>query len=1248
MTIVNGTDGGSGNNVTSSLLATFASAPRTTHTATQLVLDIGGGKSLVITGSGFTYDGDTTPTGGTVTGFSVEEGGGLTPSVWSDISMSMVSLWKNFVTADVTTFDNLFFAGNDTLTSHAVGAYNGNDFSGFGGNDTFNMQISPGPDELLGGAGNDTFNYAGNFSSDKSVDGGTDGDSLNLDGDYAAGITLGATTLVNVEYINLAAGHSYKLTTNDATVASGKTLRVDAYDLGAANTLVFNGSAETNGTFVVYGGAGNDTITGGAGNDTIDGGTGRNTISGGGGNDSITDSGTHSTIDGGGGIDTLSLDRSGLSAAMSLTFTPGSTVAQTMSDGTSMRNVESLLLTTGSGNDTLTVNYPMQTTAWPTIMWDSGTGDDTVSLDFSTLTKPISLNGGNGGYVDCRVGTHTLVVISNVEHLTVTGGAVDDNMAAGSAYGVHFNGGGGDDDLQGGSGNDTLNGGIGDDTLYGNGGTNNLSGGAGNDTLWDDGHGSTLDGGAGNDYLGSGGVGNLILGGDGDDTLAPYANGQTVNGGAGNDVIECDSRAANSAIDGGSGWDVLTLDRHDLTTAVSLTFRGATTTFLALPGGVSMKNVEALRLTTGSGNDTITLVNPSGQDIWGGYSIFDLGFGNDTAIVDNSSSTAMLSISYADGQDMWDVRSSDGDTSAELYDIETFRAIGGSGNDSFLGGYGADTFSGNAGNDNLDGQGGNDVLTGGSGNDSLFGGDGNDVLSGGPGDDTLLGGDGSDTVTCQDATSGVIVNLAITYAQTVGGGLGKDIIDQMENLTGSAYGDTLTGNSGGNTLSGGAGNDTLSGGAGNDTLIGGSGNDVLNGGDGSDAASYADATGAVTVNLGTTTAQAIGGGQGSDTLTSIETLIGSAYNDTLTGNSGDNILGGGAGNDTLVGNGGNDTLEGGTGNDSLNGGSGSDTASYAHATGGVTVNLGITTAQAVGGGQGTDTLTSIENLTGSAYNDALTGNSGNTVMNLTGGGNDTVKGLSGSDTFNLGAALTAADKIDCGTGTDTLNLNGNYSAGVVLGATTLINVETVNLAAGYSYKLTTNDATVASGQTLTVTASALAAANTLTFNGAAETNGRFVITGGAGADTLTGGKGADTITGGGGADKLNGGAGADKFVYKAVADSKSTTYDTITGFDALSDKIDMWFTVTGINTALTTGALSSGSTFDANLAAAIGSSKLAAHHAVEFTPSSGSLAGQHFLIVDCNGIAGYQAGADLVINLASPVHMSSLGVGTFT
>jgi Ca2+-binding RTX toxin-like protein len=119
--------------------------------------------------------------------------------------------------------------------------------------------------------------------------------------------------------------------------------------------------------------------------------------------------------------------------------------------------------------------------------------------------------------------------------------------------------------------------------------------------------------------------------------------------------------------------------------------------------------------------------------------------------------------------------------------------------------------------------------------------------------------------------------------------------------------------------------DILNGNGGNDYLEGGAGIDTINGGAGIDTAGYANASNAITVlmtvdGLGT----AIGGDGLADTLTGIENVVGSNFNDNMTGDNGNNVLAGLNGNDTLNGGGGNDTLIGGAGNDTLNGGAGDD------------------------------------------------------------------------------------------------------------------------------------------------------------------------------------------------------------------------------------------------------------------------------------------------------------------------------------
>jgi hypothetical protein len=187
---------------------------------------------------------------------------------------------------------------------------------------------------------------------------------------------------------------------------------------------------------------------------------------------------------------------------------------------------------------------------------------------------------------------------------------------------------------------------------------------------------------------------------------------------------------------------------------------------------------------------------------------------------------------------------------------------------------------------------------------------------------------------------------------------------------------------------------------------------------------------------------------------------------------------------------------------------------------------------------------------------------------------------------------------------------------------------------GSSYALSGDDSNVAAGHSLTIDGMPLGAGDSLDFDGSAETDGRFVLQGGQGADHLIGGAGADSLYGWTGGDTLTGGGGADRFVYGGASDSTGAHYDTIVDFHFGEDVIDLPIVVTGLDQAVTKGSLSIAS-FDADLSAALGGPALGAGHAVLFTADQGDLAGQAFLVVDANGQAGYQAGEDYVIHLAA-------------
>ncbi|HEX8217147.1 MAG TPA: M10 family metallopeptidase C-terminal domain-containing protein, partial [Allosphingosinicella sp.] len=143
----------------------------------------------------------------------------------------------------------------------------------------------------------------------------------------------------------------------------------------------------------------------------------------------------------------------------------------------------------------------------------------------------------------------------------------------------------------------------------------------------------------------------------------------------------------------------------------------------------------------------------------------------------------------------------------------------------------------------------------------------------------------------------------------------------------------------------------------------------------------------------------------------------------------------------------------------------------------------------------------------------------------------------GNDAFYFGAAYTAADVVDGGAGRDQVALQGNYALnlGGMTGVEDLILLTGTDTRFGdpgtslYNYAITSLDSNVAAGATLLVDGTQLVAGESFTFNGSAETNGKFILSGGDGIDTLTGGGGADGFyfrhgTFWGPSDKVTGGA----------------------------------------------------------------------------------------------------------------------------
>ncbi len=763
-------------------------------------------------------------------------------------------------------------------------------------------------------------------------------------------------------------------------------------------------------------------ITGGFGDDTFSGGTLNDTLQGGGGWDVLTGYGGADRIDGGAGLDTWKDDFSALTSAVSvtLTTTAGSNTSTAISLGglsvPTVKNVEALILSTGSGNDTISVG---------TLAYNDNirTGSGIDSINVGTGGSDY-VNGGDG---------------------------VDVGIFNWSAS----------------AGNITV------DPYY-----DDYSDKQGRYVNFDNVERFNLAGGSGNDYL----AGDLY-----NDTLVGGAGGDTLDG----------SRGADS-INGGDGIDQWKADYSSSTGAIKITLTGSLDVNEIVSGiiGASVKNIERLNFSSGSGNDVISvgtlaysdnIYTNGGNDSInvgnGGSDYVNGGDGIDTGIFNWSASTSDISVDpyyddYSDSEGRY----------VNFDNVDSFKITGGSGDDH---------------------------LAGGVYNDTLLGGAGRDTLEGSAGSDSIDGGAGIDMWRADYSASTVGLKIALTATAATNevlGGIKGAKVYGIERLD----------------FSSGSGNDSLSAGAlaYDDRIFSGSGDD--------------------TVNAGTGGADSINGGDGLDvglfnwSASTTDIKVDPYYDDyadgesryvnfdnverfSITGGSGNDHLAGSSWSDTLIGGDGNDYLESGNfrtdvdsfNTDVIDGGKGVDLwyADFSQSSEQINILLSDEpNVNAVLGGI-TDGVTSavVKNVESMEF---IAGSGNDVISSGTLAYDDHIHGGDGDDEINVGAG--GSDYADGGVGID-LGIF-DWSA-----AATRITSDS------YYHEYSDLQGRYANFDNIE----------------------RFDLTGGSGNDYLAGDNYSDTLSGGAGDDELDGFNGDDVFTGGIGADMFDIRTDS--GNDVITD-----------------------------------------------------------------------------------------------
>jgi Ca2+-binding RTX toxin-like protein len=794
--------------------------------------------------------------------------------------------------------------------------------------------------------------------------------------------------------------------------------------------------------------AGNDTLLGGDGNDTLNLTTGVDHADGGAGTDIVTRSTAITDavsinlnlpgVQGGGAWGSLSgIEQLGdRSSSVAFRTGAGADIIVTTT-GTPGEGTDDYIIT-GDNNDDVSISR-----GHDFVELGTGSGDtDILRIDYGHNSAAVigsSVDQGNGDW--------------QIDYGDSEAGALNDRIQASGVERVFLTTGSGNDDIAATDGQDNIATGAGDDIINKRGGQDEVDGGSGTDRLSGT-YSTTLDisydartdvavfnvwgsiadieqlgdrsqsqifaTGSGNDVLVTGYVQEFA---GLDDYVNTGAGNDTVTVGRGHDLIELGTDAtdfdelivefshntapvAGLSIDQGNGdWQ---LDYGDNEAG-------------ALYDRIQASGVERVRVSTGSGNDTITTTD--GQDIISlgdGDDFIDKRGGQDE--VHGGAGTDTLVGTYATAIDLQHDVNTDGIvyyTWGSIADVEQLgdRSASqsfstGSGNDTLITG----TTAPFAGLDDYINTGlGNDTVTVGRGIDSV------DLGTGLADNDHLI-------VDFQHNTANVV-------GSTISGVNGDWNVDYADNEAGASYDRVLASGVERLTLMTGSGNDTVTTTDGTDIVATGLGDDIIDGRGGLDQ---------------------IDGGGGTDTL--IRTIIGShavqydvnvdtafsgfwgsiADVEQLGDRSASQLFSTASGNDTLItgttapfaglddfistGDG-NDTVTVGRGHDSvdLGAGAGDDDhliVDFQH-------NIADVSGNSVDQGNGDWQLDYSDTESGASY-DRIQASGVERLTLTTGSGNDTVTTTDGTDIVATGLgndsinSRSGLDQINGGGGTDTL------------------------------------------------------------------------------------------------------------------------------------------------------------------------------------------------------------------------------------